>query len=80
MLPGMVQSLATLQVGDGARVVAVDGAGAIAVRLLEMGFVPGSVVSVVKAAPFGDPLELCLRGYHVSLRKAEAAQVQVERQ
>jgi len=72
-------SLAQLQVGDSAEVVAVRGQGAIAVRLLEMGFVPGSKVSVVKAAPFGDPLELRVRGYHVSLRLAEAARVEVAR-
>lgn len=79
MVPAVVQSLATLQRGVDAEVVSVEGSGAIAVRLLEMGFVPGSQVSVVKAAPFGDPLELCLRGYHVSLRKAEAARVKVAR-
>ncbi|MBL4685664.1 MAG: ferrous iron transport protein A [Nannocystaceae bacterium] len=77
MVPAVVQSLATLQRGVDAEVVSVEGGGAIAVRLLEMGFVPGSHVSVVKAAPFGDPLEFCLRGYHVSLRKAEAARVKV---
>ncbi|MEM6992700.1 MAG: ferrous iron transport protein A [Myxococcota bacterium] len=75
----MAQTLATLRVGDAAEVVRVDGRGAVSVRLLEMGFVPGSTVSIVKAAPFGDPLELCLRGYHVSLRKAEAARVRVKR-
>ena len=73
-------ALASLRVGETAEVVAVEGDGAIAVRLLEMGFVPGSAVRVVKVAPFGDPLELRLRGYHVSLRKAEAARVQVKRQ
>ena len=74
----MARTLAQLHVGDGAQVVAVEGDGAVAVRLLEMGFVPGSHVAVVKVAPFGDPLELRLRGYHVSLRRAEAARVVVE--
>lgn len=78
MLPAMTV-LGSLRVGETAEVVAVEGEGPIAVRLLEMGFVPGSRVAVVKAAPFGDPLELRLRGYHVSLRKAEASRVQVKR-
>lgn len=79
MLATMAESLASLAVGDSAHVVGVEGHGAVAIRLLEMGFVPGSRVSVVKVAPFGDPLELRLRGYHVSLRKAEASRVQVHR-
>jgi len=41
-------------------------------RLLEMGFVPGTMVTLVKRAPFGDPLEFQVRGCHVSLRAAEA--------
>jgi len=41
-------------------------------RLLEMGFVPGTVVALVKVAPFGDPLEFQVRGCHISLRAAEA--------
>jgi Fe2+ transport system protein FeoA len=49
----------------------------MSVRLLEMGFVPGVEVSLVKRAPLGDPLELRLRGYHVSLRRAEARRVEL---
>ncbi len=51
----------------------------VAQRLLELGFVPGTVVRVVRYAPFGDPIEVELRGYHLSLRKAEAALIEVER-
>jgi Fe2+ transport system protein FeoA len=43
-----------------------------------MGFVPGVKVELVKRAPLGDPLELCIHGYHVSLRKDEARRVQLE--
>ncbi len=50
----------------------VVGAGGLTLRLLEMGFVPGTVVTLVKRAPFGDPLEFQVRGCHVSLRAAEA--------
>lgn len=72
-------TLDTLAVGEGAEVRAVQGPGEIAVRLLEMGFVVGTRVQVVKVAPLGDPLELCIRGYHLSLRRAEAAHVRVLR-
>lgn len=73
-------TLDTLPLGGAARVVRVQGSGSIAVRLLEMGFVPGTRVELVKVAPMGDPLELRIRGYHLSLRRAEAALVRVVRQ
>ena len=71
-------SLADLPIGQRAIVKDVEGEGRMMVRLLEMGFVPGVVVALVKRAPLGDPLELRLRGYHVSLRRAEARAVRVE--
>jgi ferrous iron transport protein A len=69
-----------LAIGHRADVIAVGGPGRIAMRLLEMGFVPGTRVELVKAAPLGDPLELRIRGYHLSLRRAEAAHVRVRQQ
>ncbi|MCA1817450.1 MAG: ferrous iron transport protein A [Acidobacteria bacterium] len=63
--------------GVGARVVGVRGAGAISRRLMEMGVVPGARVSVVKAAPLGDPLEVRVRSYHLALRRSEAAAITV---
>lgn len=72
-------SLAELAIGDRAEVVAVEGTGWMTVRLLEMGFVPGTWVKLLKTAPLGDPLQLQLRGYHMSLRRAEAARVKVKR-
>jgi ferrous iron transport protein A len=71
-------TLDQLAIGRRAEVVGVDGPGRIAMRLLEMGFVPGTRVEIVKAAPLGDPLELRIRGYHLSLRRAEAAHVRVQ--
>ena len=68
----MPSSLADLRPGARARVTAVEGGGGLMLRLLEMGFVPGTVVALVKAAPFGDPLEFQVRGCHISLRAAEA--------
>jgi len=50
----------------------------MSIRLLEMGFVPGTSVKVVKVAPLGDPLEIQLRGYHISLRRLEAQRVRLQ--
>lgn len=72
-------TLDTLAVGEEAEVAEVAGPDVMALRLLEMGFVEGTRVRVVKVAPLGDPLELRLRGYHLSLRRAEAAHVRVRR-
>jgi Fe2+ transport system protein FeoA len=70
-------TLNSLPHGTEARVVSVDGEGAVARRLLEMGVVPGAPVCVVKAAPLGDPIEVRVRGYHLALRRAEAQTIRV---
>lgn len=70
-------TLAELAIGARAVVEDVDAEGRMALRLLEMGFVPGVTVALIKRAPLGDPLELRLRGYHVSLRRAEAAAIRI---
>jgi Fe2+ transport system protein FeoA len=58
-------------------VVAVSGADPIAQRLMEMGLVEGTELQVVKLAPLGDPMQITVLGYHLTLRKTEAARVQV---
>jgi ferrous iron transport protein A len=70
-------SLARLPVGAQARVVAINGSGAIARRLMEMGVVPGAPVRVIKSAPLGDPIEIRVRGYHLALRRTEAQTISV---
>ena len=70
-------SLANLPIGAQARVIAVNGSGAIARRLMEMGVVPGAPVRVIKAAPLGDPIEIRVRGYHLALRHTEAQTILV---
>lgn len=71
-------TLAELQVGDSARVVSL-GDDEAAERMMEMGLVEGTEFSVVRFAPLGDPIEIKTRGYHLTLRRAEAASVEVER-
>ncbi|MDA0253679.1 MAG: FeoA domain-containing protein [Planctomycetota bacterium] len=68
-------TLEDLPVAAEARVADVIGDDAVAIRLLEMGLTPGVVVRVMGRAPFGDPLELQIRGYRLSIRRAEAARV-----
>lgn len=70
-------SLDELPVGATARVLAVEGSGPVARRLMEMGVVPGAPVRLVKTAPFGDPLEVRVRNYHLALRRSEARTITV---
>jgi Fe2+ transport system protein FeoA len=70
-------TLATLPVGTPAIVERVTGARQVTRRLLEMGLLPGTEVRVVRAAPLGDPIELSLRGYALSIRKADALGIEV---
>jgi Fe2+ transport system protein FeoA len=69
-----------LKVGDRARIVRVNAVGAIRRRLLEMGFVRGEQLKLEKLAPLGDPMELVIKGYHLSLRRAEGACILVARE
>jgi ferrous iron transport protein A len=70
-------SLAGLENGAQARVLCVNGCGAVARRLMEMGVVPGAPVRVIKRAPLGDPIEVRVRGYHLALRHTEAQTISV---
>lgn len=73
-----MRTLAQLLVGQKARVSTIHGMDDISIRLLEMGLTPGVEVMLVGSAPLGDPLELEVRGYHLSVRKSEAARVELE--
>jgi ferrous iron transport protein A len=73
-----VSTLAELSVGQQARVAAVEGTDDVSQRLMEMGLTPGTLVRLLGRAPLGDPLELELRGYRLSVRKSEAARVSIE--
>ncbi len=70
-------TLRDLREGDLAEIEAIQGEGAFKRRLLEMGFMPGTTVLIKKYAPLRDPIELVIKGYHVSLRRTEAQQVLV---
>jgi len=70
--------LSNLKENQTARIVHIGGNGALRRRILEMGLIKGSEVYVEKYAPLKDPIELIIKGYHVSLRVKEAAQIIVD--
>jgi ferrous iron transport protein A len=71
--------LSQLAVGASAVVRSYPQSSGLFLRLREMGLVPGTTVTLVRTAPLGDPIEIVVRGYHLSLRKSEAAHVRVEK-
>lgn len=71
-------TLDKLQLGKSARITKVGGEGALRLRLLDMGLIPRTVVTVIKKAPMGDPIELSLRGYQLSIRLESAKDIEVD--
>ena len=74
----MQKSLNSFTPGETGVVLRVGGAGMIKRRLFDMGITPGAEITMRKAAPLGDPIELNVRGYELSVRKAEAEVVMME--
>jgi len=72
-----VSSLAILPIGAIGKVATIDGDDEISLRLMEMGLTPGVEFKLIGVAPLGDPLELELRGYRLSIRKSEALRIHV---
>ena len=66
------------KVGDTVRVVKLHGEGAIKRRIMDMGLTKGVDVQIRKVAPLGDPIEVTVRGYELSIRKADAEMIEVE--
>jgi Fe2+ transport system protein FeoA len=74
----IMPTLDTLKIGESARIVSIRLPASEAQRLTEMGLTAGASVKVQKLAPLGDPMEIVVRGYHLSLRKSEAAGIEIE--
>ena len=72
-----MKSLKDVAVGDSATVAKLHGEGALRRHLMDMGLIKGTQVTVRKVAPLGDPIEVTVRGYELSIRKEEAAHVEV---
>lgn len=71
-------TLKELEIGESATIKTVGGSGALRQHFLDMGMIPGAEVTVVKLAPMGDPMELQIHGYELTLRLAEADQIEIE--
>lgn len=71
-------TLKDIKVGKRAKVLKVGGEGAIRRRIMDMGITKGVEIYVRKVAPLGDPLEICVRGYELSIRKGDAEMIEVE--
>ena len=71
--------LDSLQAGQRARILEIEGDDGVAIRLMEMGLTDGEEIQCLGFAPLGDPIEYLVRGYRVSLRKAEARRVRIDR-
>lgn len=73
-----MKTLRDVRVGETVKVVKLHGEGAVKRRIMDMGLTKGTEVFVRKVAPLGDPVELTVRGYELSLRKADAEMIEVE--
>ena len=74
----MVRKLSEFRIGDSGIVKKVNGEGMIRRRLFDMGVTPGARIIMKKKAPLGDPIEINIRGYELTLRKSEADMVELE--
>ncbi|MBR2809712.1 MAG: ferrous iron transport protein A [Erysipelotrichaceae bacterium] len=73
-----MKTLRDLKKGESAKVVKLHGEGAVRRRIMDMGITKGTTVKVIKVAPLGDPMEINVRDYELSVRKADAEMVEVE--
>ena len=74
----MIKKLSEFSIGESGRVTKVDGEGRIRRRIFDMGITPGAEIFLRKKAPLGDPIEVTIRGYELTLRKDEANLVSLE--
>ena len=73
-----MKTLRDVSIGDTAKVVKLHGEGAVRRRIMDMGVTKGAEVYIRKLAPLGDPIQVTLRGYELSIRKADAEFIEVE--
>ncbi len=73
-----MKTLKDIKIGETAKIVKLHGEGAVKRRIMDMGITKGVSVFVRKVAPLGDPIEITVRGYELSLRKADAETIEVE--
>lgn len=72
-------TLDRLPAGSSGKITAVGGEGPLRIRFLDMGIIPGTAVTLCKTAPMGDPIEIRLRGYSLTIRREDAEKIGVEK-
>lgn len=75
-----MKTLKEAHVGETVRVVKIHGEGAVKRRIMDMGITKGVEIRIVKTAPLGDPVEIKVRGYELSLRKADSEIIEIEQE
>ena len=73
-----MNTLSEVKIGKRAKVVKLHGEGAVKRRIMDMGITKGTTLTVRKVAPLGDPMEITVRGYELSIRKADAEMIEVD--
>lgn len=73
-----MKTLSDVKVGETVRVIRLHGEGAVKKRIMDMGLIKGTAVAVKKFAPLGDPIEVTVRNYQLSIRKVDAQTIEVE--
>lgn len=71
-------TLSELKIGQSAKIISVGGEGSLRNRLIDMGLIPHTKLTLRKVAPMGDPIEIHIRGYELTLRLDDAAKIEVE--
>ena len=71
-------TLREVRVGQSAKVLKLNGTGPVKRRIMDMGITKGQVIHVIRVAPLGDPMEITVRNYELSVRKADAEMIEVE--
>jgi ferrous iron transport protein A len=74
-----LRTINKLKPGESGTVLEIGSSGALRRRIIDMGITPGATVTMKKMAPLGDPIEICVRGYNLSIRKTEAKEIAVEK-
>ena len=72
-----MKTMREVKIGESAQVVKLHGEGAVKRRIMDMGITKGVTVTIRKVAPLGDPIEITVRGYELSIRKADAEMIEV---
>ena len=73
-----MNTLKDLKIGDSSRITKIGSVGALKQRFMDMGITKGEIVKVEKIAPLGDPIEITIRGYRLSIRKSDAEKIEME--